>query len=158
MIVTEREVETQAEGEAGYMHREPDVGFDPGPPGSRPGPKQAPNRCAPRDPLFLTSRGPSRLFSTVAAPLFMYSWETPRGRFISEGKWGSMRGAWCGTWTPRTPGSWPETNTCSTTEAPRCLADSISLLVICLFKFLISSFLIFAMLCISRNWSISSRF
>ena len=27
----------------------------------------------PRDPLFLPSRGPSRLFCTVAAPLFMYS-------------------------------------------------------------------------------------
>ena len=36
MIVTEREREaqTQAEGEAGSMHREPDVGFDPGSPGS----------------------------------------------------------------------------------------------------------------------------
>ena len=32
MIVTEREreAETQAEGEAGSMHREPDVGFVPG--------------------------------------------------------------------------------------------------------------------------------
>ena len=41
MIVTqrEREAETQAEGEAGSMNREPDVGFDPGSPGSRPGPK-----------------------------------------------------------------------------------------------------------------------
>ena len=41
MIVTEREreAETQAEGEAGSMHREPDVGFDPGSPGSYPGPK-----------------------------------------------------------------------------------------------------------------------
>ena len=45
MIVTqrererEREAETQAEGEAGSMHREPDVGFDLGSPGSRPGPK-----------------------------------------------------------------------------------------------------------------------
>ena len=43
MIVTqrerEREAETQAEGEAGTRHREPDVGFDPGSPGSRPGPK-----------------------------------------------------------------------------------------------------------------------
>ena len=35
----EREAETQAEGEAGSMHREPDVGFDPGSPRSRPGPK-----------------------------------------------------------------------------------------------------------------------
>ena len=43
MIVThterEREAETQAQGEAGSMHREPDVGFDPGSPGLRPGPK-----------------------------------------------------------------------------------------------------------------------
>ena len=43
MIVTherererEREAETQSEGEAGSMHREPDVGLDPGSPGSRP--------------------------------------------------------------------------------------------------------------------------
>ena len=35
----EREAETQEEGEAGSMHREPDVGLDPGSPGSRPGPK-----------------------------------------------------------------------------------------------------------------------
>ena len=35
----EREAETQAEGEAGSMHREPDMGSDPGSPGSRPGPK-----------------------------------------------------------------------------------------------------------------------
>ena len=41
MIVTqrEREAETQAEGEVGSMHQKPDVGFDPGSPGSRPGPK-----------------------------------------------------------------------------------------------------------------------
>ena len=39
MIEREREAETQAEGEAGSMHRESDVGFDPGSPGSRPGPK-----------------------------------------------------------------------------------------------------------------------
>ena len=50
MIVTERErereAETQAEGEAGSMHREPDVGFDPRSPGSRPGQSQALNHCA----------------------------------------------------------------------------------------------------------------
>ena len=39
MIVTEREAETQAEGEAGSMHWEPNVGFHPRSPGSRPGPK-----------------------------------------------------------------------------------------------------------------------
>ena len=36
---THTEAETQAEGEAGSLHWEPDVGFDPGSPGSRPGPK-----------------------------------------------------------------------------------------------------------------------
>ena len=35
----ETQAETQAEGEAGSMHWEPDVRFDPGSPGSRPGPK-----------------------------------------------------------------------------------------------------------------------
>ena len=37
MIVTERERE--AETQAGSMHQEPDVGFDPGSPGLCPGPK-----------------------------------------------------------------------------------------------------------------------
>ena len=48
MIVTERErgAETQAEGEAGSMHREPDVGFDPGLQDRALGQRQAPNRCA----------------------------------------------------------------------------------------------------------------
>ena len=41
MIVTQREREgqRQAEGEAGCMYGEPDVGLDPGSPGSHPGPK-----------------------------------------------------------------------------------------------------------------------
>ena len=43
MIVTQRErerkAETQAEGEAGSMHQEPDMRFDPGSPGLRPEPK-----------------------------------------------------------------------------------------------------------------------
>ena len=39
MIVTERGAETQAEGEAGSTHQEPNVGFNPGSPGSHPGPK-----------------------------------------------------------------------------------------------------------------------
>ena len=41
MIVTEKERERgrDIEGEAGSMHWEPDVGFDPGSLGSRPGPK-----------------------------------------------------------------------------------------------------------------------
>ena len=39
VIQREREREAETEGEAGSMHREPDVGFDPGSPESRPGPK-----------------------------------------------------------------------------------------------------------------------
>ena len=42
----EREAETQAEGEAGSMHREPNVGFDPGSPGLHPGLKVALNHWA----------------------------------------------------------------------------------------------------------------
>ena len=49
MIVTEkereREAETQAGGEAGIIP-EPEVGLDPGSPGSRPGLQVAPNRWA----------------------------------------------------------------------------------------------------------------
>ena len=53
MIVTEGVAETQAEGEAGPMHWEPDVGFDPGSPGSCPGPKAgAKLLCHPGIPHF----------------------------------------------------------------------------------------------------------
>ena len=41
----EREAETQAEGEAGSCRR-PDVGLDPGSPGSHPGLQAALNHCA----------------------------------------------------------------------------------------------------------------
>ena len=50
----EREAETQAEGEAGSMHGEPDVGFDPGSPGSCPGPKVgAKMQCHPGISYFM---------------------------------------------------------------------------------------------------------
>ena len=45
MIDSEREAETQEEGEAGFMQK-PDVGLDPVSPGSRPGLQAALNRCA----------------------------------------------------------------------------------------------------------------
>ena len=74
MIVTERErerereAETQAEGDAGSMHREPNVGFDPGSPGSRPGPKAGAKPLChpgiPGPPMFLTG------FSTIFLPSF----------------------------------------------------------------------------------------
>ena len=68
MIVTEREreAETQAEGEAGSMHREPDVGFDPGSPGSRPGPKAGAKPL--RHPGI-----PVLLFYSNAQPAFLLS-------------------------------------------------------------------------------------
>ena len=46
---------------------------------------------------------------------------------------------------------------CSTIEAPRCLADSIPLLVMGLFTFSISSYFSFACMHISSILSISSR-
>ena len=72
MIVTERvrEAETLAEGEAGSMHWEPDVGFDPGSPGSRPGPKAGAKPL--RHPGIPTS-----IFKKI---LFIYSQETHRER------------------------------------------------------------------------------
>ena len=35
----EAEIQAEGEGEPGSTHRQPDVGFDPGSPGSGPGPK-----------------------------------------------------------------------------------------------------------------------
>ena len=52
----EREAETQAEGEAGSMHQQPDVGFDPRSPGSYLGLQAALNRCA---------TGAAQLFSNL---------------------------------------------------------------------------------------------
>ena len=48
MTDRERERQRQAEGEGEEQAscREPDVGLDPGSPGSHPGPKAAPNRWA----------------------------------------------------------------------------------------------------------------
>ena len=63
MIVTEREAETQAEGETGSMHWEPDVGFDPWSPGSRPGPKAGVKSLShpgiPEDFIFKSSLHPT---------------------------------------------------------------------------------------------------
>ena len=63
MIVTERKAETQAEGEAGYMHREPDVGFDPRSPGLCPGPKAGAKPLHhPGIPIYLFLAGYSILY------------------------------------------------------------------------------------------------
>ena len=58
------------------------------------------------------------------------------------------------------PGSWDRDqsqSTCSTTEAPRYLADSVPLLVMGLFTLSISSYFSSAHLLISRDLSISFR-
>ena len=83
MIVTEREreAETQAEGEAGSMHREPDVGFNPGSPGSCPGPK------AGAKPL----RHPGIPY------LFIYERTEREAETQAEGKADSTQGAQCRT-------------------------------------------------------------
>ena len=44
--MTDREAETEAEGEKQAPCREPNAGLDPGSPGSHPRPKAAPNRWA----------------------------------------------------------------------------------------------------------------
>ena len=107
----------------------------------------------PRDPLFLTSRGPSRLFCTVAATLFIYSWETQRQRYRQRENEAPCGEPDVGRYPP-----WPRDHDlsqrrCSTTEAPRCLADSISLLIMGVFIFSISSYFSFAHLHISRDLS-----
>ena len=72
MIVTERERgRDKSEGEAGSMHREPDVGFDPGSAGSRPGPKAGAKPL--RHPGIpnsgiMTEKAPSFLESSILLP------------------------------------------------------------------------------------------
>ena len=58
----ERGRDTGREREAGSMHREPDVGFDPGSPGSRPGPK------AGAKPLRHPGIPPNSLFKGAQPP------------------------------------------------------------------------------------------
>ena len=61
MIVSqrEREAETQAEGEAGSMHRGPDVGLDPGSSRIAPWAKGRRQSAAPpRDPVYSYVDGP----------------------------------------------------------------------------------------------------
>ena len=74
VIQREREAETQAEGEAGSMHREPDVGFDPGSPGSRPGPKAGPKPLRhPEIPVFLFFN-PNSYYFLFIFNLASYHW------------------------------------------------------------------------------------
>ena len=80
MIVTEREreAETQAEGEAGSMYREPDMGFDPGSPGSRPGPK------AGAKPLRHPGIPASLFFKVSSTPNLGLELKQPPGVLLTE--------------------------------------------------------------------------
>ena len=113
--------------------------------------------AAPRDPLFLTSRGPSRLFHSGCTFTYLFM----RDR---EGQSYRQRENEAPYGEPDVgrdpPGPWDHDlsqSRCSTTEAPRCLADSISLLLMGLFIFYISSYFSSAHLLISRDLSISFR-
>ena len=82
MIVTEREreAETQTEGEAGSMHQEPDVGFDPGSPGSRPGPKAGAKPLRhPGIPLSLSLKEINKIFKTTTTKK-LYIWQNIRAQ------------------------------------------------------------------------------
>ena len=75
MIVTEREAETQAEGEAGSVHCESDVEFDPSSPGSRLGPKAGAKRLShPGIPYFQLLEDPSQCF-----PQWLHLFACPPG-------------------------------------------------------------------------------
>ena len=78
MMVTqrEREAETQAEGEGGSMHREPDVGLIPGLQDRALGQRQALNRCATQGSLFfiILLLKPLTAISSSAFIGSTYSW------------------------------------------------------------------------------------
>ena len=115
------------EGEAGSTHREPDVGFNPGSPGSRPGPKAGAKPLShPGIPCFniILLNNLLNYFSFIKVLWFcffkisfIYSWETQREAETQvEGEAGLLRGAQCGTWSqdPRIM-TWAK-GRCSATE------------------------------------------
>ena len=76
---TQKEADTEEEGgEAGSMHREPDVGFDPGSPGSRPGPK------AGAKPLRHPGIPPLPTLRTSVSPVIQSHLEAPGQRSPSD--------------------------------------------------------------------------
>ena len=79
----EREAETQAEGEAGSMHREPDMGVDPGSPGSCPGPKAGAKPLRhPGIPVLSILNCIWTLYSDLLIWVFMYTQKIQLGFLI----------------------------------------------------------------------------
>ena len=159
----EREAETQAEGEAGSMHREPDVGFDPGYPGLHPGPKAGAKPLRhPGIPLFsfVILFGSFHIFVSVfffKDFIYVFMWDTERQRYRQRENEAPCGEHDVGLDPPGPRDHDLSQSRCSTTEAPRCLSDLIPLLVMGLFTFSISSYFSFAHLHISGDLSISSR-
>ena len=92
MIVTEGEAETQAEGEAGYMPREPDVGFDPGSPGSGPGRKAGAKPLRTQgSPIFNFSRTLHAVFHSGCTFIYVFMRDTESQSYRqreNEAAWG----------------------------------------------------------------------
>ena len=88
--------------------------------------------------------------------IYVFMWDTERQRERQRENEPPV-GPDVGHDSPRPRGHDLSQSRCSNTEAPRCLADSIALLLMGLFTFSISSYFSFACLHISRDLSISSR-
>ena len=119
----EKEAETQAEGEAGSMHREPAVRFDPGSPGSWPGPKAGAKplhhpgipKLRPLKRVLGYKKFPQLLWEVLVYLfffflrfyLFMRDTERERGRDTGRGRSRLHAGEPDVGLDPGTPGSYP---------------------------------------------------
>ena len=122
------------------------------------GQRQVPNRCATQgSPIFNFSRTLQTVFHTGFTFIYVFMRDTEKQSYRQRENEASCRESDVGRDPPGPREHDLSQSRCSTTEAPRCLTDSISLLVMGLFIFSISSYFSFAHLHISRDLSISSR-
>ena len=139
------------------MHWEPDWDSIPGLQDHALGQRQGPNHCATQgSPIFKFSRTLQTVFHSDCIFTYVFMRDTERQSYRQRENEALSGEPDVGR---DSPGPWDHDlsqSRCSTTEAPRCLGDSISLLVMGLFIFSISSYLISARLHISR-YSSSKR-